>query len=107
MAEIFISIAKSGIMGEYGEIQIKGFNLDYEDPSQKIVNGIDQIDIFALFDDKWIVIKKVTVENGVVHLVKKDGTSVGFEQDDPMNAGTLRALGQVTKAFKKHFEQYD
>ena len=93
-------------MQEYGEIQIRGFKLDYENPNQKIVNGIDQIDIFALFDDEWIVIKKVAVENGVVHLIKKDGTSVGFEQENPMNAKVLEALGQVTKAFKKHFEQY-
>jgi hypothetical protein len=93
-------------MEEYGDIQIRGFKLDYEDPSQKIVNGIDQIDIFALFNDDWMVVKKVAMEDGLVYLIKKDGTSVSFEQDNPINAEVLNALKEVTKAFKEHFRQY-
>jgi len=90
----------------YGDIQIRGFKLDYEDPNQKIIDNIDQIDIFALFNDDWIVIKKVAVKDGVVHLIKKDGTSVGFEEENPMNAEVLNALDKVSKAFKDHFKQY-
>ena len=90
----------------YGDIQIRGFKLDYEDPNQKIINNIDQIDIFALFNDDWVVIKKVAVKDGVVHLIKKDGTSVGFEEENPMNAEILNALEKVSKAFKDHFKQY-
>lgn len=46
---------------EYGDIQIGGFKLDYENPNKKIIDSIDQIDIFALFNDKWTVVKKVAV----------------------------------------------
>ena len=91
---------------KYGDTQIRGFKLDYEDHSKKIVDGIDQIDIFALFNDEWVVVKKVAIEKGVVHLIKKDGTSVDFEQDNPINQELLGALEQVTKAFKDHFKQY-
>ena len=92
---------------EYGDTQIWGFKLDYEDPSKKIVDGIDQIEIFALFNDNWVVVKKVAIEDGIVYLIKKDGTSVSFEQDDPVNKEVLGALEQVTKAFKEHFKQYN
>jgi len=92
---------------EYGDTQIRGFKLDYEDPSKKIVNGIDQIDIFALFNDDWVVVKKVAIDKGIVNLIKKDGTSVSFEQDNPINAEVLNALEQVSKAFKDHFKQYN
>lgn len=91
----------------YGDTQIRGFKLDYEDSSKKIIDGIDQIDIFALFNDDWIVVKKVAVEDGVVYLIKKDGTNVGFKKEDPINTEVLNALEQVTKAFKDHFRQYD
>ncbi len=91
---------------DYGDILIKGFKLDYIDPEHKIVNGIDQIDIFALFNDAWIVIKKVAIEDGVVYLIKKDGTNVSFEQNDPINAETLEALEHVSQAFKDHFKRY-
>ncbi len=91
---------------EYGDTQIRGFKLDYENPNKKIIDGIDQIDIFALFNDEWTVVKKVSVEDNVVHLIKKDGTSVGFEKENPINAEILNALEQVTKAFKDHFKQY-
>ncbi|MGB5964571.1 MAG: hypothetical protein WBF77_02345 [Sulfurimonadaceae bacterium] len=86
------------------DILIRGFKLDYEEHERKIIDGIDQIDIFALFNDEWVVIKKVAVENGLVYLIKKDGSSISFEQNDPMNAETLQALEQVTKAFKEHFD---
>lgn len=88
------------------DILIRGFKLDYEDPQRKIVDGIDQIDIFALFDDEWVVVKKVAVEDGLVYLIKKDGSSVSFVQDDPQNAEVLDALGKVTQAFKDHFNRY-
>ena len=91
----------------YEDIQIRGFKLDYEDPTQKIIDNIDQIDIFALFNDDWIVIKKVTVKEGIVYLIKKDGSYVSFEQDDPLNSEALHALEKVSKAFKEHFKQYD
>jgi len=87
------------------DILIRGFKLDYEDHEKKIIDGIDQIDIFALFNDDWVVIKKVAEKDGVVYLIKKDGTSVSFEQNDPMNFDTLQALKQVSKAFKDHFKQ--
>lgn len=90
---------------EYGDTPIRGFKLDYEDPNNKIVDGIDQIDIFALFDDDWVIVKKVAIEDGIVYLIKKDGTSVSFEQDNPINQ-EVGALEQVTKAFKEHFKQY-
>ena len=92
---------------ENSDVLIRGFKLDYEDYDRKIVDGIDQIDIFALFNDDWVVIKKVAIEEGVVFLIKKDGTSVKFEQDDPNNAETLEALENVSNAFKEHFRQYD
>jgi len=91
---------------KYGDIQIRGFKLDYEDPNKKIVNGIDQIEIFALFNDEWVVVKKVVIEDSVVYLIKKDGTSVSFEQNNPINAEVMGALEQVSKAFKDHFKQY-
>ena len=90
----------------YGDTKIWGFKLDYEDPSKKIVDGIDQIEIFALFNDDWVVVKKVAIEDGIVYLIKKDGTSVNFEKDDPTNQEVFGALEQVTKAFKAHFNQY-
>jgi hypothetical protein len=86
---------------KYGDIQIRGFKLDYEDPNKKIVNGIAQIDIFALFNDEWVVVKKVVIEDSVVYLIKKDGTSVSFEQNNPINAEVMGALEQVSKAFKE------
>lgn len=89
------------------DILIKGFKLDYVDPEHKIVNGIDQIDIFALFNDEWVVIKKVASKDGIVYLIKKDGTSVSFEQNNPKNAETLEALEWVSQAFKDHFKQYE
>ena len=88
------------------DILIQGFKLDYEDSEHKIIDGIDQIDIFACFNDEWTVIKKVAVKEGQVYLVKQDGTSVSFEQNDTNNSETLVALEQVTKAFKDHFKQY-
>ena len=91
----------------YDDIQIRGFKLDYEDPNHKIIDNIDQIDIFAFFNDHWVVIKKVAVKDGVVHLIKKDGTSVGFEEKNPTNAEILNALDKVSKEFKDHFKQYD
>lgn len=91
---------------KYGDIQIRGFKLDYEDPNKKIVDGIYQIDIFALFNDEWVVVKKVAIEDGVVYLIKKDGTSVSFEQNNPINTEVMGALEQVSKAFKDHFKQY-
>ncbi len=92
---------------KYGDTQIRGFKLDYEDSNKKIIDNIDQIDIFALFNDDWVVVKKVLIEEGIVHLIKKDGTSVNFEEENPINAEILNALGQVTEAFKDHFKQYD
>ncbi len=86
---------------------IRGFKLDYEDSNQKIVDGIDQIDIFALFNDDWVVVKKVAIEDGMVFLIKKDGTSVKFEQSDPNNVEVLEALENVSNAFKEHFRKYD
>lgn len=88
------------------DILIRGFKLDYEDHDCKVIEGIDQIDIFALLNDEWVVIKKVAVEEGLVYLIKKDGSSISFEQNDPMNAETLQALEQVSKAFRDHFKQY-
>ncbi len=92
---------------ESSDINIWGFKLDYEDPEHKIVNGIDQIDIFALFNEEWVIIKKVAIEDGLVYLIKKDGTSVSFDQNDPNNAEVTAALEQVSQAFKDHFKQYD
>jgi len=92
---------------ENSDINIWGFKLDYEDPENKIVNGIDQIDIFALFDEEWVIIKKVAIEDGLVYLIKKDGTSVSFDQNDPNNAEVSEALEQVSQAFEDHFKQYD
>lgn len=91
---------------EENNILIRGFKLDYEDQDRKIIYGIDQIDIYALFNDDWVVIKKVAMEEGIVYLIKKDGTSISFEQNNPINAETLQALEQVSKAFKDHFKQY-
>jgi hypothetical protein len=92
---------------ENSDVLIKAFKLDYVDHEHKIINCIDQIEIFALFNDDWVVVKKVAVEDGVVHLIKKDGTSVNFEENDPSHAETLDALKQVTQAFKDHFKKYD
>jgi len=91
---------------EEDDILIRAFKLDYVDPDNKIVDGIDQIDIFALFNEEWVVVKKVAVEEGRVYFIKKDGTNVSFDQNDPMNAETLEALEGITKAFKDHFKQY-
>ncbi|QOY53211.1 hypothetical protein [Candidatus Sulfurimonas baltica] len=90
---------------ENSDILIKGFKLDYVDPEHKIINRIDQIDIFALFNDNWVVIKKVAIEEGVVYLIKKDGTGVSFEQNNPINSEILKALEQVSQAFKDHFKK--
>ena len=46
------------------------------------------------------------MKEGTVYLIKKDGTSISFEQNDPINAETLQALEQVSKAFKEYFKQY-
>ena len=92
---------------ENSDINIWGFKLDYEDPENKIVNGIDQIDIFALFDEEWVIIKKVAIEDGLVYLIKKDGTSVSFDQNHPNNTEVSEALERVSQAFKDHFKQYD
>ena len=91
---------------EENNILIRGFKLDYEDQDRKIINGIDQINIQALFNDDWVVIKKVAMEEGIVYLIKKDSTSISFEQNNPINAEILQALEQVSKAFKEHFKQY-
>jgi len=50
--------------------------------------------------------KKSCGNDGVVYLIKKDGTSVGFEEKNPSNTEILNALNQVSQAFKNHFKQY-
>jgi len=84
---------------EYGDIQIGGFKLDYENPNKKIIDSIDQIDIFALFNDKWTVVKKVAVKDGVVYLIKKDGTSVGFTRS---TAPAVEPLSDYKQQIKAH-----
>ena len=91
---------------EATDVKIRGFKLDYEDPDRKIVDNIDQIDIFALFDEQWTVIKKIAEKDDNVFLIRKDGSYVSFSKKDPANTEVLQALGEVTKAFKAHFEQY-
>ena len=43
------------------DILIRGFKLDYEDHDCKVIEGIDQIDIFALLNVTFIVISLITL----------------------------------------------
>ena len=88
------------------DVQIRGFKLDYEDPDNQIIDGIDQIDIFALIDDEWVVIKKIANDEGLIYLVRKDGSHISFEKNNPDNAETLHALERIVQAFKEHIDQY-
>ena len=85
------------------EFTIKGFNLDYEDPDNKIVDGIDQIDIFARINGEWTVIKNVKGYRDQVVLTTGSGEEFSVDKHDPKNKPTLQGIGDITQEFKKHF----
>jgi len=87
------------------EFTIKGFKLDYEDPENKIIDGIDQIDIFARINSEWTVIKNVKGYRDTVILTTKDAQEFEIDKHDPKNKVTLQEIGDITREFKKHFSK--
>jgi len=85
------------------EFTIKGFKLDYEDSENKIVDGIDQIDIFARINSEWTIIKNVKGYRDTVVLITKDGEEFKIDKHEPKNKAILQGIGDITQEFKKHF----
>jgi len=85
------------------EFTIKGFKLDYEDPENKIVDGIDQIDIFARINGEWTVIKNVKGYRDTIILITGDAQELKINTHDPKNKVTLQGISDITQEFKNHF----